>query len=291
MNHLHLSKSVYSETAKSHEQLTNYAKGFDAVICGSDQIWNLDCTKGVIGQYFLDFVQGNVKKIAYAPSLGRNQFESENYQDAEKNTLRHLLSDFNAISVRENSTIPIFQEFSSCPISEAIDPTLLLNAREYRKIENTLPKGLQENQYIFAYTLWPDENMKQYTERLARTEHLKIVYLSKHRIRYSEPSTNLYGTSPATFLTLIDKAKYVLANSFHATVFSILFEKAFMIFGTDKSTVRMRDLLEKLELSDHLIQTADITSSTPTRFDTQSVQKKLNDLRKNSVAFLDQALS
>lgn len=265
---------------------------FDAIICGSDQIWNLDATDGIVGPFFLNFADKRVRKIAYAPSIGHEHFQESRFTDTDKRRLSQLLNEFHAISVREASTAPIFQQLTNVPISITLDPTLLLNVDRYNSIESeNLPSGLEQGNYIFAYTLWQNEALRRYVERLAVEKHLIVVYCSKIPLHFHVNSMNLYGMSPRLFLALIHQAKYVVSNSFHATVFSLVFHKPFITFTKIKSVSRMRDLLNELELSDHLVSDGYSGNQQPSGANYQKVDIIFQQMRKKSEQFLNGALA
>lgn len=287
----HLNLTRCYEGPNAEHEISKDADAFDAVICGSDQIWNLDCTQGLDGCYFLRFAPDSVRKIAYAPSLSQTQFQLRFFDEKTKIELGRLLDRFHAISVRERSTVPMYQKLTDKPIQVAIDPTLLLNAAAYRNIEAVLPKGVKNNGFIFAYTLWPNQKMVDYIDRLAQKTGLPIVYSSKIPIHYRSCSINCYGMSPDLFLTLIDKAQYVISNSFHATVFSVLFHKAFLTFGKGKSTSRMSDLLTQLGLQDHIVSDDYEGEEIPTGADYTVVDDLLDKMRQDSEQFLRNALA
>lgn len=287
----HLNLTRRFEGSDAEREISRIAGSFDAVICGSDQIWNLDCTQGLDGCYFLRFAPDSVRKIAYAPSLSQTQFQPRFFDDQTKDELSRLLGRFHAISVRERSTVPVYQELTDKPIRVAIDPTLLLDASAYRGIAAHLPKGLINDGFVFAYTLWPNQRMIEYIDRIAQISGLPIVYSSKIPIHYRSRSINCYGMSPDLFLTLIDKARFVVSNSFHATVFSVLFHKAFITFGKDKSTSRMSDLLSQLGIQDHIVIDSYEGDSLPVGANYDAVDGLLSKMKQDSERFLFDALS
>lgn len=295
---LNLSKRRYIGE-KADANLRQDAKDFDAFICGSDQIWNLDCTQGVVGPFFLDFVPSNCKKIAYAPSLGHTEFEPQYFTPANKRKLTSLLDRFDAISVRECSTVNLYQQLTKNPIHTAVDPVLLLTADAYRAIESVgLPHKLTKGHFIFFYVLWdnsPESNpaMIKEAESLSRHFHLPVVYIAKRNIHFSVRSINCYGVSPNDFLALIDNASFILSNSFHATVFSVIFHKQFITISPGQSSSRIRDLLNILGLSELFITLEGIQNATnvmeqPNDF--SSVDDDLQRLRDSSQQFITNAL-
>ncbi len=273
---MHLTKNKYF----SSNELTPLNSEFDIFVCGSDQIWNIDCTHGVEPAYFLAFADDRKTKIAYAPSLAHIKFETD-YKD----NLKKLLERFDAISVREESTVPYLQSIVQKKIETALDPTLLLNSNEYLKMVNA---KACESKYIFAYMLEVNAELIQYCERLKKKTGYQLYYLtSKVNSGFGE-GKNLFGISPEEFLRYIYQAQYVVTNSFHATVFSILFNKKFCTFPTSKSSSRMVDLLEKLNMLDR-IDNISFNIDNPINY--KAVESRLEKLRYKSSIFLKNALT
>lgn len=134
--------------------------------------------------------------------------------------------------------------------------------------------------------------MVHYIDQLAAKRGLTIVYYSQKPIRYQSNAINVWGIGPADFLTLIDKADCVVSNSFHATVFSILYGKAFLTFGTKKSSSRMKTLLTKLGLPEkHLLPPDFEGGSVIEPFASVLDAARLNELREDSEQFLKDALA
>lgn len=231
-------------TMSTVEELSSMTEQYDAFICGSDQIWNLDCTNGVNDAYFLRFVHDK-RKIAYAPSMG-----SYSLKEKDKAELRKALSEFDAISVRERSMIDVLQQIDSGIHAQTVlDPTMLLTAAEYNRI---LPKKQSAECFIFVYILG---GARAYTDVLRcahemakqRGCHIRYVIDNHNGMQWLH-GKDCSGCSPIDFLTMIRDAECILTNSFHATVFSILFHKDFAPFGRGTSNTRITDLLKTLEL-------------------------------------------
>lgn len=289
--HFNLTYYTY-EGPDVDQQMAQDLKDYDAFICGSDQIWNLDCTCGPVPPFFLSFAPDNVKKIAYAPSMSHAKFEKKNFTVGDKKRISGWLNRFDSLSVREISVARQFQDLTDKSIVETLDPTLLLNLKDYRHIQAPeLPKKLKEGKYIFAYTLWPNKDMVTYIDKLAAEQNLTIVYYSRNPIHYKSHSINVWGIGPADFLTLIDKAACIVSNSFHATVFSILYGKPFLTFGTKKSSSRMKTLLTRLGLSEEHLLPPDFEGGTKIKpFASELDVVRLDELRTASEQFLKASL-
>ncbi|MDO4841098.1 MAG: polysaccharide pyruvyl transferase family protein [Phoenicibacter congonensis] len=280
------SKSYFRLTEKQYSykdetMLTVLQKDFDCFVCGSDQIWNLDCTKGVVEPFFLSFT-GNKPRVAYAPSLAHTEFKQKNF---DKEKVARLLADFDFLSMREEETLPLFQPLVDKPIDVVLDPTLLLDANDYEPIISKPPVN---GDYIFIYLLRKCPDLLKSTIAIARETGKKVVYVSEKNLPIPN-SENLFGVGPSEFLSLIANADNVMANSFHAAVFSVLFHKPFRIFATDKSSVRIMDLLLNLGIEERCVDCED--SSEIAEVDWADVDGRLIGLRKHSFDYLDRAFN
>lgn len=265
-----------------NDDMTELNKDFDAFICGSDQIWNLDCTNGVVPAYFLGFVDDNKNKIAYAPSVAKTKF----IRNHDKEVQRYI-NRLDAISVREKSTVGVFQKVCSKEIKVTVDPTLLLTGTDYDKL---LSSGNTKNKnYIFVYMLSKDERLLNYVSNVAKTMKKEIVYITgKLNRSFGCKAYNVYGCGPEEFLSYIKNADYVITNSFHATVFSVQFHKKFCVFPTKNGGARMIDLLTEIGL-EQCIYNSNINIEQDINY--EEVEIKLSGLRESSIEFLRSALS
>lgn len=263
------------------DDLTVLNSDFDTYICGSDQIWNVHCTGKVIPDFFLSFTGQEKKKIAYAPSIADRSITTEEMQEAKK-----YLQRFVAVSVREGTTARIIQPLCKKKVEVVLDPTLLLNKRNYEKLieDSTLNT---RSPYIFVYMLEGNCELISYAKELSEKKGMRIKYISKKNIFGTWKADNLYGTSPSDFLKLIRDARYIVTNSFHATVFSILFEKQFCTFTTKDSGSRMVDLLEQLNINNRLYGCGFGIDQV---IDYITVKSKLDNLRIPSYKFLEENL-
>ena len=274
----------YGVDAAAAERMESLANEFDCFICGSDQIWNLDCTNGPVPAYFLDFA-GDRRRIAYAPSLSHASFKPENFSVADRERIASWLARFRAVSVREASTAHIFQPLCPTKIETCLDPTLLLDAAGYGRIMVDVPDARGT---LFVYMLEANQALIDYAGALARRMGLSVCYVSKKPLRFGVPARNYYGCGPREFLGLVRDADAVVTNSFHATVFSILFGTPFQTFGTQRSSSRMRELLDALDMGDRLVDGSAVAAPEPV--DTARAAQLLAPMRASSEAFLADAL-
>ncbi|MDD6082296.1 MAG: polysaccharide pyruvyl transferase family protein [Oscillospiraceae bacterium] len=257
---------------------------FDAFICGSDQIWNTACTCRVIPAYFLSFVSDDKLKIAYAPSVAQIHDE---ISDEEKKQLKKLVNRIDYISVREESTAPYIKQFTDKQVDIVLDPTLLLDKKDYCDLISD-ELNFENRKYIFYYTLQKNVEMEDYCYRLSEEKKLKILYISKVDIKRFKNSENIYGISPNDFIGYIRNAEYIVTNSFHATVFSIIFEKQLCTFGTKKSFVRMQDFLRELGIEQRIYK--DSSFNIDEKIDYSDVKIRKRELTNHSKEYIENAL-
>lgn len=275
---LRLTRETYSY--RNEGRMAELENSFDAFVCGSDQIWNLDCTNGVVAPFFLSFA-GKKRRIAYAPSLAHTSFRESVFN---RELVSGLLGQFDSLSIREKETLPLFQSLVDKKIEVVADPTLLNDAAAYKRLASN---KLIDEPYVFVYLLRECPELNESAKMLAQ-QGKNIFYVSERKLDIPG-SRNLFGIGPKEFLSLILHADLVLANSFHATVFSVLFHKRFKTFLTDKSASRMRDFLGELDLE------ACCSTSVCTEFngqlDWERVDKAISEIRSDSLRYLEGALA
>lgn len=228
---------------------------YDAVIAGSDQIWNVTI-EDYNDVYFLPWVQGGLK-IAYAPSFGAKN--PAKYKPSRITKYSDFLNGFDYISVRENNGQKWIKEISGRDAKVVLDPTLLLPIDEYRRLERKNMK-LPEK-YIFFYSPGFSLDICRFVKQVSEKYNLPVITWSakpfyiKSVWRYGFKLPNY--EDPSTYLTLIKNATLVFTTSFHGTIFSSLYHKKFFVlknggmYGTDD---RVITLVDKLKLGDHLIE-------------------------------------
>lgn len=257
----------YSKPLSTGGQMSGFVKGnsMDAVIVGSDQVWRTGFAMGYGYNYFLDFVPAGVRKLSYAASFGLSQWEYNNEQTLR---IKQLLSEFKAISVREDEGVQLCKDNIGVTADHVLDPTMLLNASDYEPV--TSERKVKDD-YVFVYWLGSAVE-KQKAIEAASIECKRIVDIS---LRGSEPLMPIDD-----WLSYIKYADHVVTDSFHGCVFSILFGKQFTICANDSGgNGRLRSLFSMLG----------IDMSSP-QIDYTIVYDKLDNLRSHSYDFLNKAL-
>ncbi len=270
-NHLSLTPIVHKYSPKLVEEY-----GFDAVITGSDQVWR-PIYNGYIEDMYLRFVRKEgVKKMAYAASFGVDTWE---YTSEQTKKCKRWAQQLNTVSVREESGVKLCKDYLNVDAIEVLDPTLLHTSEDYAKLCADIPCATEP--YLASYVLDITPEKQQYIEQKAQEQGLPL------RIFSAGKDAEL---SIEEWLSIFRDAKYVITDSFHGTVFSILFHKPFFsIVNVERGASRFYSLLSKFGLENCLITSLD---NTPIEAPTEwvDVNAKLEALRNQSTEFLTKAL-
>lgn len=203
---------------------------FDAVIVGSDQVWR-PRYNWFFKDMFLDFIKDlSIKKIAYAASFGTDVWE---FSKEQTELCLGLVKKFDAVSIRESSGVNLCEEHLKTRADWVLDPTLLLSKEDYFELCGNVP--IEKNNYLVAYVLDMDENISFLCESLAKDRNLEL------KIVEAENSASL---SVQQWLAMFRDASYVVTDSFHGTVFSIIFGKEFKcVYNETRGAARFDSLL------------------------------------------------
>ena len=275
------------------DELVSEPPEADIYLSGSDQVWHPRCID-YDASFLLDFVPAGKTKVAFASSCGVTKFNEE-----QCGRLMHCLSSFDSIAVREAALQEIIHEASGKEPELVLDPTLLLSPDEWQSIES--PVDLK-GPYILVYGAVGGRGAQidAIARELQKSTGMQIIRIyGRPYHRFSRKIKYLFDVGPGEFLWLFRNASYVLANSFHATVFSILFKRQFLSFYPASSDLgtRQQNLLKLLNLEERGVALAHETREgevahlmqEPVSFET--CQPKLDDLRKNSIDWLSRALN
>ena len=207
----------------------------DVTVVGSDQVWSPYRNRRIafFDYFFLNFVLNSSKKYSYAPSFGTTDLSS-NYLDC----IKKALNSFNKISCREVALARKLSELTQKEIVPVIDPTLLLDRTEWKKV--CKPVFGMPSEYILCYILGEKKTISQFAEKLSKEKKIPVYYILT-RPYYLEKQNCLTGVGPGEFLSLIMNASFVCTDSFHGTIFSINFNVPFYSFTKRESTDSIND--------------------------------------------------
>ncbi|MCD8012198.1 MAG: polysaccharide pyruvyl transferase family protein [Lachnospiraceae bacterium] len=279
--HLNLTEEV------QENDLNRFSDEFDWYISGSDQIFNIR-SKDFTFSNLLNFTN-SPHKISYAASLGPLQIDWSQY---DKEKYISFIQEFSHISVREQRSKDMLDKLLGKDVcSVHIDPTLLLDANEWRKVQSG--KDYKDGQYILIYCLEPTKKHMFIAEQLSKTLDLPIV-CTGYRCKYDyfNSFVKLYDAGPADFLALIDHAAMVLTSSFHGTAFSVIYNKPFWVIDGMEDN-RIRDLLIMTGLSGNSITLESLPNfkkEQPLRMSSDGTSQIIERERVRSSEYLKNAL-
>lgn len=219
----------------SIEELRNDPPKADLYIAGSDQIWNTTFRNGTDPGYYLDFGPKEVRRESYAASFATEALAPDAIPFVKENLKR-----FDKITVREQSALKILEQLGFNGELQD-DPVFLLSKGHWDEVANGTGKG---EKYVLVYDFYLGDDIKLKAQEIAKERGLKIYAICSKPLRYADK--NFVYSGPETFVSLIKYASYVISNSFHGTVFAMIYGVPFCVLDRpDGLNVRMRDLLER----------------------------------------------
>lgn len=250
--------------------IKNYCDKYDVLITGSDQVWNIELT-GNDETYFLDFADDSKTLASYAASFGDSEPEISD-------SLKSMLKRFDIITLREKIMLEKVQTAIQKDIYTCCDPTLLIAADEWRGYAS---KRLSKKPYVFMFVIDEAPELSRYARKIAEEKGMKLVSNKNDLSFFRHPR-------PDEFLSWILNADYVITNSFHGTVFSLLFNKKFaahMYTASDKPKKRIMELLSDVGLEHR--NTRNTAFDIDCQEDWKKVDSKISEIRKSSWSVIE----
>ncbi|WP_372933971.1 polysaccharide pyruvyl transferase family protein [Mariniphaga sediminis] len=262
---------------------------FDVIIVGSDQIWRPRYNFPKIENAFLDFTKGwefPVKRISYAASFGTSKWE---YDKTKTKRCKELIQKFNAVSVREESGVALCKNNFDVEAQLVLDPTMLLDVSEYIQIAEKCTKDFAGD--LFVYILDNNEASGNILNKVIRYTGYNPFYTSTDN--HNASLEKRIATPVEEWLKSFLVAKYVVTDSFHACVFSILFNKPFFAIGNSlRGLSRFHSLLSLFKIEDRLLLDGETEElgDIGNEIDWASVNKLLEKYKNISLDFLSKAV-
>lgn len=250
-----IKKNVQVTKLYTLEGLKNKKLDYDLLLVGSDQVWNTTYNNGIDDIYYLDFSHNIKKRVSYASSFGKTEFN--NY---EKSVIRNKLKNFDYISVRENDAKLFINELGFQNVEQVLDPTLLFSMNQWKKLIKGEKK--RKEKYILIYAL--DENIEDISlkaRNIANEKNLSVIMISNNLTRNRLVDRVYCYNTVSDFLNLVYNAELIITNSFHGTVFSINFNKQFIVLKKSKYNSRIESVLNLFNLSDRQIELENIENT------------------------------
>lgn len=285
-----LSPILYTE--KSLREYISSQK-FDGYVVGSDQVWR-PCYSPAICNYYLDFIgeESNVKRIAYAASFGVDFWE---YSPKQTDMAKRLAKKFDVITVRESSAVELVKRFLDCPATHVADPTMLLEKEDYESlVEKSTCKLHNSEGTTFCYVLDSSQDVQEVICKCMEVTHTTPYYCNaKRKVSSKEDLNNIeeciFPPVEQWIKSFMD-AKMVITDSFHGTVFSIIFNRPFWVVANkNRGTARFTSLLSLFGLEDRLVtDSSKIDWNKP--IDWKIVNEKRSLFASKSLSILTQSL-
>ena len=225
---------------------------YDAYIVGSDQVWREPYSIS-LPLYFFSFLDSEKKRMSYAASFGKSDINE--YSQRQKKYCKELLQKFELVTVRERDGVEICKNEFHVNAKQVVDPTLLLSASDYIKLSEKGKFHYYEEPYIFAYILDPNSYKLDIIEKFAKDNNLKVINILPSKvIDKRKPLEKYVYPHVYDILSGFANATFVFTDSFHASVFSIIFQRQFLVFPNEKrGNSRIHSLLSDFDLGDRLI--------------------------------------
>lgn len=280
---LFIDKYIHRKVVNTPEELQE--DDFDAIVVGSDQIWRPKYY-GKIENAYLKFAKDwNIKRIAYAASFGTDEWEYTPHQTAR---CGELLRMFDAVSVREASGVGLCKEYFGVEAKHVLDPTMLLNKEDYIKLIETAGTPKSKGT-LLNYILDDTPEKRALIEQIAKDKGLVPFRVNSRVEDHNAPLEERIQPSVEQWLRGFYDAEFVVTDSFHACVFSILFGKPFVVIGNkERGMARFNSLLDMFGLNNRMISNIEDLYKLNTISDSS---EEFETKRDQSLQYLSHSLS
>ena len=275
-SYLKLSAKRYN----SEDEFLSHTEMYDTYLVGSDQVFNPHNEH--YKAYYLAFEKRGKRKIAYAPSFGISAFTDE-----ITGKILPYLKDFDNLSCREKQGAEYLSKIMNEEVPAVVDPVFLMSKEEWEKLSVT-PQEKQK--YIFVYDLCGGEELMSIAKSIAKERGLKVI-CATGRIRNNYSGVDVrFDIGPAELLGYINKAEYVVTDSFHGTSLSLIMRKRLITYiALPHAASRITSIMESLGTSEQIVTNIidfDISKITFKNYD-----ENLKILVKESKDFLKKSLT
>lgn len=265
---------------------------FDAFVCGSDQIWRYKYYpffEGDIANVYLKFLgDDSCKRIAYAASFGTDNWE---YPAKETAECKNWIQKFDAVSVREETGVKLCSTYYDIKAKHVLDPTMLLSKDDYVDLieKSDVPKSKGN---LFCYILDNTDEKMNVVKNIEKQRHLSPFFMNGDCGNWTEDLEKRIQPPVESWLRAFYDSEFIVTDSFHACVFSILFHKQFLVIGNkERGLARIYSLLSMFGLEDRLTSDTDLDINRMKTIDYDRVDEILAKHREESRTFLIQALT
>lgn len=263
------------------EEVIKYINNLDIVITGSDQVWNEKIIQNAEDIFLLNFNSpSTLKKCSYAASFGNSKLN-----DDFKKQLKKSLTKYSIVTTREESATRLLNELK-IESKTVLDPTLLLTKEKWQTISKKYKNITTE--YILVYSMEKNEDLIKIAKDLSMKLKLKVIHFRKEKT-FENLLYRAYDAGIEEFIYLFKNANYVVTNSFHGLVFSIIFNKEFVSINHKTRNERQENLLLLTKLTNRAVQTYDDYINTSfDKINYDKVNKLIEETRKESFKCIDE---
>lgn len=250
-------------------------ESYHAIIVGSDQVWRKEYTPNIY-KYFLDFVKDKkIRKIAYAASFGVSKWQ---YDKETTQRIKELAKDFHYISVRELDAVDLCREYLDVVSENVLDPTLLLSKQKYLSLIEKIE--IESKNKLFTYILDKNSYKETFIKKICKENNFELHSIDLFKVK-EKPILcnidNLVTPSIESWLSNFRDAEFILTDSFHGMVFSIIFNKEFLVFvNEDRGASRFYSLLKFLQLEDRVITESSFNLSKLEKIDYDKINSLID---------------
>lgn len=286
-DNIHLTHPYYTKADLS----TFDKENFQAVIVGSDQVWRIPYVYPDIETYFLDFIKNKqIKKIAYSASFGTDEIE---FSDEQIKKCGELIKEFETVTVREQSAIQLINNIYrwECKVKpiHTLDPTMLLDKKDYIKISAQYANETHKGGLFYYILDMTDEKMKL-LQKISSDLGLKPFTVASKSTYWLDKAEERIIPPIEEWLQAFHQASFVVTDSFHGTVFSIIFNKNFITIGNkSRGMSRFYSLINQFNLQDRFITSIDEYAEQALKaINWDSINKILEEEKRYSFNILKQ---
>lgn len=283
----YLPNKTIKVTKNSFSKLNN---SIDIFVVGSDQVWRYKSCPD-IKTFFLDFVEDEKIKFAYAASFGIDKWNEAPVDITHE--VSHLIKRFNRISVREDKGVDICSSTFGVNATQVLDPTLLLEKSDYEKIINEGNFLYTIKSDFIAVMLLDNISNDSFNKKLSNITQLSTINIKGAELKLIGRQFVKFNSIPH-WLEMIQKAHFIVTDSFHCAVFCLIFEKPFaVIINKERGSNRLESLLSLFKINDVLFESKEEFLNSKiwmTKINYRSIKEKIKEERMKSIQFLNNAL-
>ena len=277
-NYIRMSECSYDKLSN----LDELAGLYDTFICGSDMIWSEEFQDDW-DFYFLNFV-AKEKSNSYAPSFGKNSLTDDN-----KKRVKEFLEKFNRVTCREEGGVELVRSISNVDAHQVLDPTMLLSAEEWMKVIGTRERIIKEP-YVFMYLFGKDD-----VNRIRYIKDIECFYGKAYKLPFSKKETKRFpvkSVGPIEYIRLFKDAEFVITDTFHGLMFSMIFNKQFVVLDRSdtskwaKYSDRMTSTLKMFGLYDRYVYADKMFAKDLKEINYEYINKTIIEKRNEAMEYL-----